>query len=328
MSTIDFVILWVDNNDPTWNEEYSKYSLLEIGEKRQARFRDWENLHYWFRGVEKYAPWVNKVFLITANQTPDWIDVNHPKLILINHEDYIPKELLPTFSSSTIEMFIHKLPELSEKFVLFNDDFFIINKVTSDRFFLKGIPRDMSAMNSYNGAGLSANCMCNLEVLNRNFKQREVIKKNLFKWFNIQNGKHLVKTLLLVWWPYFVGFYEHHLPQPFLKSTFKEVWDKEGDTIYNSIRPRFRQKTNLTQYLFRYWQLAKGNFSCYNICADSVSFQHLKEEEVDRVIDTIINQNKNIIVINDSEEINFEETKYKINNAFQYILPNKSSFEK
>ena len=60
---IDFVITWVDGNDPKWREEYRKYKDVDE-EDFDVRFRDWETLKYWFRGVEKYAPWVNKIYIV------------------------------------------------------------------------------------------------------------------------------------------------------------------------------------------------------------------------------------------------------------------------
>jgi len=329
---MDFVILWVDDKDPKWREEYEKYSLLEEGEKRVCRFRDWENLHYWFRGVEKFAPWVDRVFLITAGQVPSWLNTNHPKLRLVFHEEYIPKELLPTFCSGTIELFLHKIPDLSEHFVLFNDDFFIINKIKPERFFIKGLPVDMSAMNVPVSDGEYFTSAYHLSILNRHFNKSEVFRKDLFNWFNIYNGKHLVRTLLLCWWPRFVGFYDHHLPQPFLKSIFKEVWAVENDKMIKSVTPRFRQGDNITQYLFRYWQLASARFICRNVYADATVFHQtsLNEREIDNAVKIIRKQKKNIVVINDSisAEFNFENSRQKINDAFESILPEKSSFEK
>jgi hypothetical protein len=327
---MDFVLLWVDDKDPHWRADYEKYSLIEIGEKRECRFRDWENLHYWFRGVENFAPWVDRIFLILASpsQVPEWLNTNHPKLRIVYHEEYIPKEILPTFNSNTIEMFLHKIPDLSEQFVLFNDDFFIINKVKPERFFRKGLPVDICAMNAYGGQGLSCNNMCNLEVINKHFNKKEVMKKSFFKWVSINNNKYLLRTFLLVWWPYFVGFYDHHLPQPFLKSILKEVWEKEHKIIIESIKLRFRQKTNLTQYLYRYWQLVSNQYTCRNIFSDSIAFQHLEEREIKKVINIIRHQQKKIVVINDSDNFNFDLAKEQINDAFENILPNKSTFEK
>ena len=61
---MDFVILWVDGNDEKWIEEKNKYLELK-GDTKANRFRDCENMQYLFRGIEKFAPWVNKIFFIT-----------------------------------------------------------------------------------------------------------------------------------------------------------------------------------------------------------------------------------------------------------------------
>ena len=79
---IDFVVTWVDSNDPQWKAEYAKYKNIDVKEEK-ARFRDWDLFKYWFRAIEKNAPWVNKVYLVTNGKNPDWINPNHPKLVLV-----------------------------------------------------------------------------------------------------------------------------------------------------------------------------------------------------------------------------------------------------
>ena len=88
MEKIDFVLLWVDGSDPAWLEEKNKYSDVQVNVSASAaRYRDWDNLQYWFRGVEKYAPWVNKIFFITWGHLPKWLNINHPKLQIVRHEE-------------------------------------------------------------------------------------------------------------------------------------------------------------------------------------------------------------------------------------------------
>ena len=63
---IDFVIPWVDGNDPKWKIEKDKYSPTKADESNASnRYRDWGLLPYWFRAVEKYTPWVNKIYFVT-----------------------------------------------------------------------------------------------------------------------------------------------------------------------------------------------------------------------------------------------------------------------
>ena len=81
---------------------------------------------YSLRSIEKFAPWILKVFIVTNGQVPDWLDANHPKVQIIPHELIFPnKSVLPTFSSSAIEMNLHRIPGLSEHFIYFNDDVFL-----------------------------------------------------------------------------------------------------------------------------------------------------------------------------------------------------------
>ena len=111
-------------NDPKWKADFAKWSGLDTtddsrNETSVARFRDYGFLKYWFRGVEKFAPWVRRIHFVTCGQKPDWLDESNPKLNLVNHEDYIPREFLPCFNSSVLECHLHRIPGLAEHFVYF-----------------------------------------------------------------------------------------------------------------------------------------------------------------------------------------------------------------
>ena len=140
---IDFVITWVDMNDAQWQKDFATHSGKidnNTNEFSEARFREYGLLKYWFRGVEKFAPWVRKIHFVTCGQRPEWLNTHHPQLHLVNHEDYIPTSFLPCFNSSLIEIYLHKIEGLSEHFVYFNDDFFIISPITPERFFTTDCP--------------------------------------------------------------------------------------------------------------------------------------------------------------------------------------------
>lgn len=144
-NAIDFVITWVNGNDPEWRKEKSLYSGDAISNSfeldiREERYRDWDNLQYWFRGVEKFAPWVRKIHFVTWGHLPKWLNLDNPKLHIVNHKDYIPKTFLPTFNSHTIEWNFHRISGLSEHFVYFNDDMFLLQKVEPGEFFKGGKP--------------------------------------------------------------------------------------------------------------------------------------------------------------------------------------------
>ena len=139
-NAVDFVIIWVDGNDPEWRREKNEYKgvLTREEDDSEHRYRDWDNLQYWFRGVEKFCPWVRTIHFVTWGHLPKWLNTDNPKLHIVNHRDYIPAEYLPTFSSHTIELNLHRIEGLSERFVYFNDDMFIIKPTTEMDFFRNG----------------------------------------------------------------------------------------------------------------------------------------------------------------------------------------------
>ena len=105
MEQIDFVVTWVNNKDVDWRKrksEFEKEYNIFQDLNSEERYREWGLMKYWFRAVEKYAPWVNKIYFITEGHVPNWLDVNHPKLVHVKHEDYIEKQFLPTFNSNVI----------------------------------------------------------------------------------------------------------------------------------------------------------------------------------------------------------------------------------
>ena len=104
------------------------------------RFRSWNHLNYLFRGFEKNIPWVNRIFLVLSSksQIPKWLNVDHPKLKIVFHEDYMPKEVLPSFNALSIESFYSFIPELSEYFIASNDDWFFLNPIPKEFFIDSG----------------------------------------------------------------------------------------------------------------------------------------------------------------------------------------------
>jgi len=122
---IDFVVTWVDGNDPVWQKERAEtLGLHEYAASGNGvcRYRDWSSFRYWFRAVETYAPWVRYVHLVTWGHVPEWLKLDCPKLRIVNHKDYVPAEYLPTFNCQPLELNLFRIPDLSEHFVYFNDD--------------------------------------------------------------------------------------------------------------------------------------------------------------------------------------------------------------
>lgn len=329
---IDFVIAWVDGNDLKWRERKKEYQtsastgLLSKWNDSQARYRDWELLRYWFRGVEKFAPWVNRIHFVTCGQKPNWLNTEHPKLNLVNHEDYIPSEYLPTFSSHCIELNLHRIQGLEEQFVYFNDDMFLTKTVAPEDFFRKGLPCDAAVLCPVNMVQNGIRAEINdLYVINDFFEKNEVIKKNPYKWFAPCYGKMLLRTICTLPFSRFRGFYVYHVPCSYLKSTYQRVWKEVPEILHETCKHRFRSTTDVNQWLFEYWQYAEGRFAPRS---PKCGIMEEGAESLSKICKYIEEQQYKMICWNDSPDISdFENAKSQVQRAFESILPTPSSFE-
>ncbi len=327
---IDFVIPWVDGSDPEWIKEFNKYCPAEKKKSidtSSERYRDYGLLKYWFRGVEKFAPFVRKVHFITNGQLPEWLNLNCEKLNFVKHSDYIPKECCPVFSANPIEMYIHKIKDLSEHFVYFNDDFFLTNTTSSEFFFKKGLPCDYAISNIQKpNRSIMRNIVLNdLTEINRFFDKKNYVKKNLFKYLNLKYGKMNIRTLACMLWPETTGFQNYHLAQPYLKSTLEEVWKKIPEVLNETMHSKFRSDNDVNQWLFRYWQLCKGNFYAINPKKNRKYFEI--SNDIEEICTSIENKKFSEIVLNDAVCDDFDYKMKRILEAFEKILPEKSNFE-
>lgn len=328
---IDFVITWVDMNDPKWQADFLKYSGRKENTKNgvsEARFRDNGFLRYWFRGVEKFAPWVRRIHFVTSGQKPEWLDESNPKINLVNHKDYIPEEFLPTYNSVVIERYIHRIPGLADHFVYFNDDFYIINTITPARFFRNGMPCDIAAF-LYNPSWSQwyKRIKNNLKIINRHFDKREVMRRDRDKWFHKSYGSKARWNYLLKPYGKFITLRTPHNAQPYLKSTFEEVWAVAGKELNETSANRFRALNDLTPELFRTWQICRGNFEPYNTYSDTKMFPLMVRPR--QAVRAIYNQSYSLICLNDNVHIrNYDRVMADIRAAFESILPEKSGFER
>ena len=330
---IDFVIMWVDGSDPAWLEEKNKYLEKKIDTSNAInRYRDMGLLKYWFRGVEKFTPWVNKVHFVTWGHIPSWLNTNNPKLNVVRHEDFIPKKYLPVFNSDAIEIHLHRIKGLTEKFVYFNDDTFLINSLKQKFFFRNGLPCDLWRDNipycDKDTDPLFEHILLNDKMLIcRHFNKKEVIKKNFSKCFNLKYGKRNIRFLLLYKWPYMAGFDNFHVAAPFLKSTFEDLWKKEYDILETTSYSRFRRMVDVNQYVFQLWQIYTGRFTPKSIRETGMFFDLSNDNSA--IFDVIDKQKTNMICINDSDlSIDYEKVIKELAEHFDKILPNKSSFER
>lgn len=335
---IDFVVLWCDSSDSKWLEEMAFWKEKISGEKVDIdadRYRDWGIFKYWFRAVEKYAPWVRKVHLVTNGQVPDFLDLSNSKIQLVVHKDYMKASSIPTFNSHAIEMQIPYIEDLAEQFVYFNDDIFLVDYVSPEHFFKEGKRVDLFCERSfirYYDSVFYRIIATNRRVFNEyvNGNKRKYIKKNIGfkKWFSFKLPfNYFISNLFyFIVADKFVGFSIEHGASPFFKSECLEAIGK-FEKIYNdTINEKLRGPNQINQYLFRYWSILKGSYvidkkagCCFFLINDLKKIYRGFEHGFKYPI----------ICLNDSSHIkDFDDIKDSVISILDKRFPNKCSFEK
>lgn len=323
---IDFVITWVDDNNQDWLLEREKYKADADMDDTPVRYRDLGTLKYVLRSIEKFAPWVRQVFLVTNGQAPEWLNLECKKLKLVKHSDFIPQEYLPTFNAQTIEWHLHMIEGLSEHFVYFNDDVILTDYVQPTDFFKNGFPKDTFGLGLIRPVELFSNVSFNnMLVLNKHFPLKETLRKNRSKFFSLKQGKILFRNIILSTRNVFYGMYEPHITLAFKKEYFDILWQKEGEWIRRSCQNKYRSKNDITIWLVRYWQMLNGDFEPrsarfgkYYSVKDFLKIKKLKKV-----------RGQKVICINDSNspDLDFSKMKKTIA-AFLSKDLGKSNFEK
>jgi hypothetical protein len=272
---IDYIFPYVDGDDPVWQKLFEEYYVKDFDNDTcngSVRCITHDFLRYKMRCLEKNMNWVKNVYMIVAcpSQVPEWMDTTQLKIVY--HKDFIPEEFLPVFSSSTIELFMHRIPGLSERFIYSNDDFYPTMRTSPDMFFRRGIP-----------------CLTCEKRNNRESKYKMDVNR-LFDIYVENNMKLASADLNMVvdsnnlWNPL-------HNDKPHLKSVCEKIHVQYGDIIYNNIT-KFREPLNYMQYLYVYYNICHGNYISYaipNLALQVGSPKHV--EKTERAIGIIHNEN-------------------------------------
>ena len=215
-------------------------------------------------------PFIRTVHLVVSNieQVPEWLDQSKVHVVL--HKDIIPEDLLPTFNSTTIEMYLCKIPGLSEHFIYSNDDMMPMNDMVVGDFFTEdGMPI--------------------YELVHRDEARRS---------FRLQckNSYRLAARLTRYKDDGIHYFYIKHTMSPMLKSCCEEVHEQAGDEIHKKCN-KFREPWNYTQYLFPDYTLMskRAVLGKMSLCYVKTSNSHVGS--------VVGNSKAKIVCINDSKVV-------------------------
>lgn len=150
---IDVVIAWVDGGDPELAEKRNRYLGLS-GDKAHpgahpTRFASINEIRYCVLSVFRFAPFVRNLYIVTDGQDPDlyadiktWFPERADSVRIVDHTEIFEgfEKYLPTFNSISIGNMIWRIKGISDNFVYFNDDTFLIRPMRPEDFFIDNRP--------------------------------------------------------------------------------------------------------------------------------------------------------------------------------------------
>lgn len=309
---IDLVYLWVDGLDPAWREKRSRTLGIPLDDSSancKGRYANNDELKYSLRAAEKNIPWIRRIFIVTDNQVPEWLDVSHPKIQIVDHSEILPESVLPTFNSVVIEHRLYKIPGLAEHFLYSNDDNFINRPLSPSDFFNKdGYPV--------------------IRVLKRPFRK-------LSLWFSyrllgkkIDNYKKTIDNAArLVEKKYgrYVSDKGHHNVDAFCRSQYERVAEQIfKDEIEAMLPNRVRCDSDIQRVIYSYVPIVEKKCKKINASKKTSIRADIHRPELFREVETL---NPLFFCVNDSEYAS-DEDRIRVKQWLQDRYPEKSSFEK
>jgi len=259
-----------------------------------------------------YAPWINKIFIITNGQIPIWLDINHPKIRIVSHKEIMPKTALPTFNSQAIVACIDNIKELSEYYLLGNDDTFFSGPVQPDYFFDENNnpyvnlrPRKKEINND----------------LNNTYEQSLQYSIKLLK------EKYNIKDSL-------EDFVPCHCIDAYRKSYLKECKQTFANEYEKTINAKFRENNIIQSILLKFYMIYKKD--CKLIKNPSFEEQssltevnnlYIPLESANKVNAAFNNRKSKLLCINDCK-LTTDEDRIELKYLLNKIFPKKQIWEK
>ena len=309
---IDLVYLWVDGSDPVWQAKKNSLSNASFDQTREnckGRFTDNDELRYSLRSIEKYAPWINMIYIVTDAQTPHWLNTDNPKIKIIDHKQILPEISIPCFNSRILEQHLYKIPDLSEHFIYANDDMFINKPIQPSTFFtVAGFPVIRLVFKPF-----------------RRFSwwfRTNIMKKGEDSYRKAIN--HASKLVKQRFGTYYNGK-PHHNIDAYLKSDCKRVVEELfKEELAATHSNHIRSFNDVQVIIFRYVALAEKR-GCLRYVGHRESF-HAQINKINHY-QKLIRYNPTFFCFNDTEyasDAHRERAKAWIKDRF----PEKSSYEK
>ncbi len=256
---VDAVITWVDGNDPKHREKMSQYieDKNALSNKSvRMRYDQIDEIEFSVKSILKYAKFVRNIFIVTDNQTPDFLkDIEkakkeYPTVFIIDHRTIFEgyHQYLPTFNSLSIESLLYKIPNLSEHFLYFCDDFFLVNKIKIEDFFIQEKPVIRGRWTKFYE-----------DIFHKKIKYlfQKLLKNKKVEYSHNKGLQTVAKKL---------GFtkYVHidHTPAALRKFTYVKYFEQNPEMLENNIKHRFRHQEQYSiQSLANHLEIKNNTFT-------------------------------------------------------------------
>lgn len=307
---MDAVIAYVNGCEKVWRTNYNKYGTDIL---QYMKFYDWGTLKYVLRGISTYMPYIKNVFLLVSNieQVPDYVDQSKVKIVL--HKDFIPEEYLPTFNACTIELFMHRIPELDEYFIYFNDDVLPINPVAYNDLI-------------YNGKL----CMSFMENYSLPSQTSYHIIKQSFRAACLYTGNKNTYSSQIIQEPFDYdgpGVCPIHGPTVFMKHKNEDICEFLYDYFEHHISKE-KRANNVSQHVYSDVLYLENDYIGSRLSLKYLSSDNLKNENDCKY--EILSANTNYLCINDFGPIcglTYKESANMVQNILSIRFPKISKYE-
>ena len=255
---VDMVIPYVNNKDKVWLKTFvdycKKHGLVnKIIEMRGNRYDCGDLVSYQLKLIKKNMPFINKIYLLLSNKEQKPLDLDNDVVVVL-HKEFIPYRFLPTFNSTTIEMFLWNIPNLSEYFIYANDDMLPTGKLSLDDFFSES---GIIKINMTKDTLLRNNGNFKYQCMN---SYKHILEAQGHKVFNNEYMKPI------------------HSFTPMIKSHCEEAYNSIKEEIDKNIRA-FRNDYQHNQYIYPIYEMVR-----YGIYDNDIDFKYeeiYNEEDID-----------------------------------------------
>jgi len=310
-SEVDLVYLRVDGNDPEWLAKKQLVAGKEIDHSEtnnKGRYINNDELKYSLRSVERCVPWVRKIFIVTDNQCPEWLDRDHPKIRVVDHREIMPEEALPCFNSSVIEYFLYRIPGLADRFLFANDDMFF-NRALSPEFFFSepGIPY-VRLKKKFLGKW--------------HYPLKRVIRKKLGQYISkVLEGATFVEQKFGV---FYAGI-PHHNVDAYVTEDYRYAVEQVfKEQVNASLQSHVRQYGDLHRSAFSYYALASGKAELKYVNRRESLRLNIHRQQFKKRLNKY---DPDLFCLNDSQRVS-DADRIAIKPFLEELFPEKSTFEK